>query len=49
MPSPDQVARVLAEWVEKAEHDLQASTSLLELGDEAPTDVICFHAQQCRE
>ena len=49
MPSPEQVARVASEWVEKAEHDFQAAVWLLELGQAAPTDVVCFHAQQCVE
>ena len=49
MPSPEQVARVVAEWVEKAEHDLQAAEYLCRLGEAAPPDVVCFHAQQSVE
>mgnify|MGYP001618524826 CR=1 FL=1 len=49
MPAPDNAVRVAGEWVEKAEHDLDAATHLLTLGEDGPTDVACFHAQQCVE
>ena len=37
------------QWVEKAEHDLTAAAATLKLGRSAPTDAVCFHAQQCVE
>ena len=49
MPDRNLVIRVVHEWVEKAEQDLEAASHLLELGEKGPTDVICFHAQQCVE
>lgn len=36
-------------WLEKADHDLFAAEELLRLGENAPLDVVCFHAQQCVE
>lgn len=47
-PSNPQLA-VLRQWVEKAEHDLTAARQIQKLGKAAPTDTICFHAQQCVE
>jgi HEPN domain-containing protein len=38
----DDAAAILRLWVEKAENTL-------ELGEEAPTDTVAFHAQQCAE
>ncbi len=45
-PKAFQVAR---EWVQKAENDLKTATHVLTLGEEAPTDTICFHCQQAVE
>ncbi len=42
-------ARVITEWVAKAENDLTTAIHTLELGESAPTDTICFHVQQCVE
>lgn len=47
-PSNPQLA-VLRQWVEKAEHDLTAAAQIQKLGKGAPTDTVCFHAQQCVE
>ena len=33
----------------KAENDLKAASHILKLGEECPTDTVCFHAQQCVE
>jgi HEPN domain-containing protein len=43
------VVAVLRQWVEKAEHDLLNAAHTLKLGAAAPTDTVCFHAQQCVE
>jgi HEPN domain-containing protein len=40
---------VVQQWVLKAEHDLTTATLTLKAGKAAPTDTICFHAQQCVE
>jgi len=40
---------VLRQWVQKAENDLTAAVQTLKLARAAPTDVVCFHAQQCVE
>lgn len=49
MPVDDRVVSVAREWIEKAENDLKNATHTLELGEECPTDTVCFHAQQCVE
>jgi HEPN domain-containing protein len=49
MPDPHEVWLVIQQWVQKAENDLQTATYTLQLGEDAPTDTICFHAQQCIE
>lgn len=40
---------VVREWVAKAENDLKNATHTLRLGEDCPTDTVCFHAQQCVE
>ncbi len=47
MPREEVVAEVRA-WTAKAESDLKAAHLLLQVED-APFDVICFHAQQAAE
>ncbi len=37
MPEPDRILAVVAEWVEKAEHDLTAGSHTLKLGKKCPT------------
>lgn len=49
MPDPDAVLAVVHEWVEKAENDLRNAAHTLKLGEDCPTDTVCFHAQQCVE
>ena len=49
MPEHDRVLLVVREWVTKAENDLKNAAHTLKLGDECPTDTVCFHAQQCVE
>ena len=49
MPENDKVITVVHEWVIKAENDLKAASHILKLGEECPTDTVCFHAQQCVE
>jgi HEPN domain-containing protein len=49
MRGPDPAAAVAAEWIAKAENDLLTATHTLTLGPRAPTDTVCFHAQQCAE
>ncbi len=40
---------IVQSWIQKAENDLKASTYILEMDEDCPTDVVCFHAQQCVE
>jgi HEPN domain-containing protein len=49
MHDPEKAIRVAREWVIKAENDLKTATHVLTLGEEAPTDTICFHCQQAVE
>ena len=49
MPPASTVAAVIREWLAKADRDLLAAAHMLTLKDECPTDVVCFHAQQCVE
>lgn len=36
-------------WIEKAEADRLAVRILMSSGKDCPTDIVCFHAQQCVE
>jgi HEPN domain-containing protein len=49
MPKPNPVVAVVREWVVKAENDLKTAIHTLTLGQDAPTDTVSFHAQQCVE
>ena len=49
MSEPNEVLSVVRQWVWKADSDLQAATYILQLGEDGPTDAVCFHAQQCIE
>lgn len=45
----DVLVQVVRQWVAKAENDLTTAAHTLKLGQECPTDTVCFHAQQCIE
>lgn len=47
MPEREKVLAVVREWMVKAENDLTTAAHTLELGDDCPTDTVCFHTQQC--
>ena len=49
MPDPDDVLEVVREWVAKADNDLLTAAHTIKLGEECPTDTVCYHAQQCVE
>jgi HEPN domain-containing protein len=49
MPGRSGATTVAHDWVTKAESDLRAAAYLLEPRAGRPTDVVCFHAQQCAE
>jgi len=49
MPEPDEVVRVVREWVAKAEEDLTAADRSLTPRENCPLGTVCFHAQQCVE
>lgn len=45
---PEQL-HIVAQWIEKAEHDLCNAEHTLTLRKNCPYDTACFHAQQCVE
>jgi HEPN domain-containing protein len=47
MPEADDLHETVRRWVVKAENDLHAVVRILTPELDAPTDTICFHAQQC--
>jgi HEPN domain-containing protein len=49
MPERERITQVVREWVTKAENDLTTAAHTLQIGEECPTDTVCFHAQQCVE
>lgn len=49
MPEKDKLLRIGRQWVSKADDDLKAARHLLTLDRSCPTEVVCFHAQQCVE
>ena len=49
MPVPKAVIAVIREWLVKAENDLKTAVHTLTLGQDCPTDTVCFHVQQCVE
>ena len=49
MAGNDRIAQVVSEWVEKAENDLKNAAHTIKMGEDCPTDTVCFHAQQCVE
>jgi HEPN domain-containing protein len=49
MPAPKAVVTVIREWLAKADNDLKTAAHTLTLGEDCPTDTVCYHAQQCVE
>ena len=49
MPEADELLRVARQWVQKAQNDLKNAIYTLQMGEDCPTDTVCFHAQQCVE
>lgn len=49
MPERERILSFVCGWVEKAENDLKNAVHTLKMGDDCPTDTVCFHAQQCVE
>jgi HEPN domain-containing protein len=49
MPEADAVRSVVRQWIEKAGNDLKTARNNLRTAEDCPTDMTCFHAQQCIE
>ena len=49
MSADEELVSILREWIEKAENDLTTAAHTILLRENAPTDTICFHVQQCIE
>ena len=43
------MVKPFAEWIEKAEEDFRAATTLRRLRKDPVHNAVCFHAQQCIE
>lgn len=46
---PDEMVKVVRQWIERAEEDLRNAEHTLTLGKDCPFGTICFHAEQCVE
>ena len=49
MSENKELISVAREWVTKAENDLKTAVHTLTMGEDCPTEMVCFHAQQCVE
>ncbi len=49
MPDNEGILFVVSRWIEKAENDLTVAVHTFKLGDACPSDIVCFHSQQCIE
>ena len=49
MPEADELLRVARQWVQKAENDLKNATYTLQMGEDCPTDTVCFHKRLPRQ
>ena len=44
----DEKQLTIDRWVTKSTRDLQAAKTMIQV-DDIPTDIVCFHCQQCAE
>ena len=49
MREGERAVAISREWAAKADNDLTTAGHMLRLGKSCPTDIVCFHAQQCVE
>lgn len=49
MPRPDEVLKVVRQWIERAEEDLRNAEYTLTLEKDCPFGTVCFHAELCVE
>jgi len=49
MSVPPETIEILRQWVEKAEHDLEAARRIMVVEEGCPYDTVCFHCQQATE
>jgi len=49
MSEANEILVIARDWVQKAENDLKNAAYTLGMGEDCPTDTVCFHAQQCVE
>jgi HEPN domain-containing protein len=45
----ENLLEIVDQWAQKAESDLKTAEILLRVRQDCPTDIICFHVQQCVE
>jgi HEPN domain-containing protein len=49
MPDKKDVREIVAQWTKKADHDLKVAEHTLGIQRDCPTEIVCFHSQQCVE
>ena len=49
MPDKKDVEKVIKQWRKKADHDLKVAEHTLVIPRDCPTEIVCFHCQQCVE
>jgi HEPN domain-containing protein len=49
MSVPPETIEILRQWVEKAEHDLEAARRIMIVEEGCPYDTACFHCQPAAE
>jgi hypothetical protein len=49
MHENNRTTAIAREWIIKAENDLKTAAHTLKMVRGCPTDIVCFHAQQCVE
>jgi len=46
---PDEMVKVIRQWIERAEEDLRNAEYTLTLKENCPFGTVCFHTEQCVE
>lgn len=49
MPDKKILQEVVTQWIKKANNDLKVAEHTLEIKRNCPTEIACFHSQQCVE
>lgn len=49
MSAQPEVIEIIRLWVRRAEHDMEAAKWIMEIEENCPYDMVCFHCQQAAE